>query len=313
MNLYKKIYSFLLPTLLILTSLYYFGCASAESTTGKLAFAQQDFQKAEIELKKGLAVDQNDDEGWYMLGYSQIELGKYDEAQKSFKRSLTISNNFAEKLKIFWVEKFNAGARDFKSGIDAEEKKNKSSATGYYENALKSFQAAAAIIPDSIKSHSAIGESYLALGQSAKALEVFNEIVTKSNTQEYAERVAKILFESGLQMMQQRNYTTASETFKRVLMIPSLPKNNAYYETSAYNNALALAKMGEDMRNKDDQSSYRDKFSEALTYLEPLGNNLSKKDLEVQVYDLLISVYANLGMTDKAQDALKKKQDLQGK
>lgn len=310
MAVYKRIYLLMISLAIVSSSVYYMGCASAESTTGKLAFQQKDFQKAEIELRKGLAVDKNDDEGWYMLGYSQIELGKFDDAQKSFKQSLAISKNFAEPIRSYWIEKFNSGAKEFQAGLEAENQKKTDDARLYYGNALKSFQASSAIFPDSLKSFSAIGETYLALGQSEKALQILNDLAAKSNSKEAAERVARILFESGLGMMQTNNYQSATETFKKVLTLNSLPKDDPYYETSAYNIALALAKMGENMRTKDDASDYKSKFSEALVYLEPLSMSLKKKDLEPQIWDLLVSVYANLGMTDKAQDALKKKESL---
>ncbi|MEP7146278.1 MAG: tetratricopeptide repeat protein [bacterium] len=313
MGLYKKVYLLLVFSLLISSAAYYTGCASAESTTGKLAFQQQDYTKAETELKKGLLVDQNDDEGWYMLGVSQTELGKYNDAQKSFKKSLTLSGNFSDRIRSYWIEKYNAGAKDFQNGIDAENKKDKSGAKSFYQAALNSFLASSAIFPDSLRSFSAMGETYLALGQNEKALQILNDIVSKSNSPKDAQRVAKILFESGLSLMQAANYDPAIGTFKRVLTLSALPKNDPYYETSAYNLALALGKQAESMRAKDDQSDYKAKFSEALTYLEPLTTDLTKKDLEPQIYELLVSVYANLGMTDKAQDALKKKEELKGK
>src|SRR5580765_4034844 len=97
MSLYKRIGLFLLLAAFVSVTAYYSGCASAESTTGKLAFQQQDYKKAEVELKKGLGIDPKDDEGWYMLGYSQVELGKYDDAQKSFQQSLAISKNYGEQ------------------------------------------------------------------------------------------------------------------------------------------------------------------------------------------------------------------------
>lgn len=52
MSLYKRIYSVIISLAVLSVTIYYLGCASAESTTGKLAFQQKDFQKAEIELKK---------------------------------------------------------------------------------------------------------------------------------------------------------------------------------------------------------------------------------------------------------------------
>jgi len=310
MSLQKRV-NFLIFSLIILTgTVYYLGCSSAESTTGKLAFQQKDYQKAETELQKGLKIDTKDDEGWFMLGYSQIELGKFAEAQESFKTCLSISNLYAEKITYYWVEKYNAGAKDFQSGVDLENKKDITGAKSYYQNALTSFQASAAIIPDSLKSMSAVGETYLALGENEKAIEILNEIAAKSNNPEDAVRVARVLFNTGLNFMQANNYPPAIGIFKKILTLPSLPKDNPYYETSEYNLGLALAKTAEEMRTKDETSDYKGKFAEALTYLEPLTQNLKKKDLEPQLYEILVSVYANLGMTDKAQDALNKKNAL---
>lgn len=309
MSLLKRVYFLLFAFVIISGTVYYLGCSSAESTTGKLAFQQQDYKKAEAELKKGLVVDQNDDEGWYMLGYSQIELGKYKEAQESFKKSLAISPAFGPQIQSYWIEKYNAGAREFQSGLDLENKNDKTGSVSYYQNALKSFESASAIIPDSLKSLSAIGETYLALGENGKALDVFNAIVDKSNSPEAAIKVAKVLFESGLGMMQTNNYDPAIVTFKKILSLKSIPKDNPYFETSEYNIGLALAKQGEGMRTNEDLK-FEDKYREALIYLEPLTVNIKKKDLEPKVYELLVAVYANLGMTDKAQDALKKKEEL---
>ncbi len=58
-----------------------------------------------------------------MLGYSQIQLGKYDDAKNSFAECKKLSSNYNDKITAFWVEKFNAGADSFKNGIDAETEK----------------------------------------------------------------------------------------------------------------------------------------------------------------------------------------------
>ncbi len=310
MSLLNRVCFSLLALLIFSGTVYYSGCASAESTTGKLAFQQQDYKKAEVELKKGLQVDQNDDEGWYMLGYSQIELGKYDEARQSFKKCLSIDSTFGGQIKSYWVEKYNAGALEFQSGLDLENKNDSANSRSYYQNALKNFEASAAIIPDSLKSMSAIGQTYLALGENDKALNILNEIAAKSKNPYDAERVAKVLFESGLTLMQANNYPPAIATFKKIISLPSLPKNNPYYETSTFNIGLALAKTGEDMVIKDENSNYKEKFTESLSYLEPIANNSKNNDLVYKSYDILIKVYSYLGMNDKAEDALSKKDSL---
>lgn len=307
---YKNILLLIVTMLLTIGTAYLSGCASAESTTGKLAFQQQDFIKAETELKKGLAIDPKDAEGWYMLGYSQVELGKLDEAKESFGKSLSLSNAYSDAMKAYWVEKFNAGAREFQNGISSEEKKDMAGAKTSYEEALEYFTASSVIMPDSLRSFSAMGETYLALGMQEKAVETFKNIAAKSQNPKDAERVAQVLFESGLNMMTSQNFEAAERTFNAVLNISTLPKNDPFYETAAYNKALALAKIGEDMRTKDENSDYKAKFAESLNLLKPLSQNLATKDIEVKVWELLVSVYANLGMTDEAKDALQKKESL---
>ena len=43
---------FILSLTLVCGFIYFSGCTSAESTTGKISFFQKDYQKAEVELKK---------------------------------------------------------------------------------------------------------------------------------------------------------------------------------------------------------------------------------------------------------------------
>lgn len=312
-----KFRNYLYSLFLILVSCTYFsfnGCSSAESTTGKLAFQNKDYVKAEAELKKGLQVDKNDDEGWYMLGVSQVELGKYEEAGESFKRSLAISKNYADEIQAYWIEKFNAGATAFQQGINSESKKDSINAMKNFERALNFFMASTYIIPDSLKSLKAVGESYMALNQTDKAMEVFNVILSKSKSKDDAERVARVLYDVGMNLFQMKNYTSAAETFKKIVDMEYLPKNSVYYETSAYNYALAKAKMGEMEREANSKSeNYKTHFRDALVYLEPLSVSLNTKTLEIQIWDLLVAVYANLGETKKAEDALLKKQSLEKK
>lgn len=338
---------------LIIFAVYISGCTSAESTTGKLAFAQKDYEKAERELTKGLKIDKNDDEGWYMLGYSQIELGKYEKATKSFQTCLSISNSYADKVVQYWIEKYNAGAKSFTAGIEAEKNQDSVKASKNYNNALNYFIASSHIMPDSLKSFKAIGECYLALGNRDEAMKVFENILSKSKSKEDAIKVAAILFDAGLGMLGYSNsldaeiiklyeqydaassdeekekikkaiddmenksinsFENAAGTFNKIISIKLLPKDNTYYETSAYNYALAKAKVGEKVFSKNPEGTeHHPIFEEALTVLGPLAPAINKEkniDLKIQAYELLVAVYANLGKNKEAQDALNKKDEL---
>jgi hypothetical protein len=80
---------------------------------------------------------------------------------------------------------------------------------------------------------------------------------------------------------------------------------------------LAYLKWGESIReanketNPEDQS-YKDKYKDALPYLEALTNS-KDKSMELSSYELLVQVYGNLNMTEKALDAIKKRDELKQK
>lgn len=285
--------------------LYLTGCTSAESTTGKLAFNQKDYQKAETELKKGLLIDKNDAEGWYMLGYSQIENGHFDDAKESFANAKRLSGEFGDKITNYWIEKYNAGAKTFSEAV-----KNKD-ASGY-SSALKYFMAAANILPDSIKGVEGLGRAYFALGQKDKALEIFQTVIEKTNSSDAAIRIAAILFEEGSNLLQAKKNDDAAATFLKIINIPSLPKNDQYYEISSYNYGLAKVKAAEELRAADENNpKIKEHYLDALKVIEPLSQtSISNKDIKPRVWDLLVVLYGNTGQPDKATDAYKKAEEL---
>ncbi|MBL7129029.1 MAG: tetratricopeptide repeat protein [Ignavibacteria bacterium] len=353
-NQIKKYSPIIISLFLISFMVYISGCSSAESTTGKLAFKTGDYEKAERELLKGLKIDNKDDEGWYMLGVSQIELKKYDDGAKSLKTSLSISKSYANDISDYWIIKFNEGAKWFKAGVEAEKNHDSVRIVDNFTKALDYFLAASYVIPDSLQSLKAIGECYLALGQRDKAMEVYTTILEKSKSESVAIKVAAILFDAGLSAINYSNsldieigklssklaeenlsedeknkiitsmdvlnekslnsFKNAAGTFDKILNIQFLPKDNTYYETSAYDYALSKAKIGEKVRMKNPEGQeHKPIFAEALVVLEPLAESITKDrnlELKIQCYELLVAVYANLGENDKAVNALKIKDEL---
>ncbi len=303
-----RIFTVLLSLTLATGFVYFSGCTSAESTTGKLAFSQKDYQKAEVELKKGLVIDKNDAEGWFMLGYSQIENGHYADAKESFANARRLSAEYNDKIVQYWIDKYNAGAQSFSDAV----KKND---VNGYKSALNYFEAAYNIQPDSTKGVEALGRVYFALGNKDKALSIFEEVIAKTNSPESAIRVAAILFDEGNALLQAKRNDDAAATFQKILNISALPKSDQYYEVSSYNYGLAKVKAAEELKTANpDDPKLKTYYTEALTVVEPLSQtNISNADIKPRVWDLLVVIYGNLGQTDKATDAYKKAEELKKK
>ena len=93
-----------------------------------------------------------------------------------------------------------------------------------------------------------------------------------------------------------------------------LTKDNPNYYVIQYNLGIAYLKWGEKIRlenqatNPDDKS-HLEKYQDALTYLEELKDSPDKKD-QLTAYELLVQVYGNLNMQEKALDAIQKRDEL---
>ncbi len=58
-----------------------------------------------------------------------------------------------------------------------------------------------------------------------------------------------------------------------------------------------------------DSKAHLDKYQESLGYLEQLRDSPDKND-QLTAYELLVQVYGNLNMQDKALEAIKKRDAL---
>ncbi|MCX6156612.1 MAG: tetratricopeptide repeat protein [Ignavibacteriota bacterium] len=289
-------------------SIYLGGCSPAETTTGKLAYGQKDWEKAASELAKGLAVDKTDAEAWYMLGYAQTELGKFTEAAVSFKEASTRSADYGNLIKNYWIDKFNAGINDFNSGVKSLGKKETDNANAYFGKAVKNFTAATGIIPDSIAAHQLLADSYNYMGQTDKALEIYQNILDKSKSKEDAIQIGKLMYAAGIKARQAEDYVKAFSIFKRVLTIPYIPKDNIYYESSQFNcgycNYQLAVKLATDGKAK---AEYEPFLNETVKYIEGVTSTSKSKELLKDSYEILINAYDALGNNAKKEEAVQKK------
>lgn len=304
MKAYKKGFVFFTGVLITFFLLGFFGCSSPELTTGKLAFQQKDFVKAEENLRKGLEVDKSDAEGWYMLGVCQTEIGKYEEARTSFQNSLKISNVYADELFDYWLLKYKASVDFFNNAV------GKDSASTYKNltEAIKYATAASYIMPDSLESYRIIGDSYYYMQDYENSAANYKIAHSKTNSEEDAISLAKAYYKSGLEKRILNQYDESIAIFRKALDVTNLPKDNIYYESSLLNIGINYYMEALEI-SKTEGGDYKSKLAEAVKYFEPLKSS-ANKDFLKDVYEYLYNSYQALGDDAKSEEIMKLKEEL---
>lgn len=294
-------------SILILTFLsfgiYIFGCASAETTTGKLAFQQKDYAKAEIELTKGIQKNPADGEAWYMLGVSQIEIGKYAAAKTSFEKVRSLSPQYSQDAFSYWATKYNDGITSFNAGTKALGSKDTVAAMRNLRQALDKFTAAVNILPDSVSTYQLIADSYLYLGQNDSALAVYESIIDKTKSPSDALGIARVLYQSGVNAMTSSKYDDAISIFNKIKNLNFLDKKSEYYEVALFNLGLANYKK---LESTTDNATMTILSQNIVDNLEPLTVQSTNKDLLKDSYQILVVAFDVLGNDAKRDDAQSK-------
>jgi tetratricopeptide (TPR) repeat protein len=267
-----------------IAAIYINGCSTAEQTTGKLAFQQGDYKTAEREFEKETKQNATNEEAWYYLGASRLMLRNYDGANDAFNQYRKIGkNSFASEILDAWVKRFNTAADKFEAG---QKKTNNDDKLKDYQTAIDEFKVCKVILPDSV-----VVDQYIKSIDSKIAVILINPII-----------------DAGVAFDKEGKYEEAVNEYKKALA--KVEKGSPSYEVVSYDIAVSLLKWGEKMRNENSENpAFKDKYKDALPYLEYLKES-KDKPTKIQAYDLLVQVYANLGMNDEALKAMKIRDEL---
>ncbi|MBZ0202500.1 MAG: hypothetical protein K8I03_05740, partial [Ignavibacteria bacterium] len=257
------------------------GCNSAEQTTAKLAYNQGDFVKAETEFLKETTQNPQNEEAWFYLAMSRAQLGKVEGVQTAMTGYNKIGkHSFRGELTAAWGTMYDKGFKAYEDGEKSAKDGKDSEAIKSFQNSLANFEIAYALLPDS---------AFVKNDNIAALNSRINTILVKPT------------IDKGVELEKQGNFEGAIGEYTKGL--EKVGKGSAAYEVIIYNISLANLKWGEKIREANpDGTDHKSKYSAALPYLEELTAS-KDKDNQLNAYDLLIQVYGNLGMMDKAQDA----------
>jgi tetratricopeptide (TPR) repeat protein len=278
-----------LSVFLILSAVifYFGGCSSAEQTTAKLAYASGDYKKAEIEFEKETKQNPANDEAWFYLAMSRAQQSKVEGVKTAIDQYRKIGKNtFAAELTEAWGTMYDRAFKQYEDGEKIAKTGKDEDAVKKFQESLNNFEIAYALQPDS----AFVKDNIVALNGR------INTILVKPT------------IDKGVELEKNGDYAGAIAEYNKGL--EKVTKGSGAYEVIIYNISLANLKWGEKLRESNpDDAGYKDKYNAALPYLEELTSS-KDKDNKLNAYELLIQVYANLGMNDKASDAIKMRDQL---
>lgn len=271
-------------------AIYLAGCTSAEQTTAKLAYQQGDYEKAAREFEKETKQNPMNEEAWFYLAMSNAKLNKPEGVKTAIEQYRKIGkNSFKTELTNEWGTQYDEGYKAYKSG-EADAKINKETeALRQFNNALTYFTMAYTLLPDS----AFVKDNIAAINNRINTISV------------------KPYIDKGVELEKSGDYPGAIAEYSKALS--QVTKGSGAYEVVIYNISVANLKWGEQLRTANSEDpAYKTKYQEALPYLEELTLS-SDKDNQLNAWELLVQVYGNLGMTEKATDAIKKRDELKNK
>lgn len=222
------------------------------------------------------------------LAFSYLNIGDLSAAIPPYQKvvELTKSADAYTQLGDLYIQQ---GLREKEDGKETESKDS-------FDKAVKVLEEGRAMYPSDGEILLLLSNAYIASDKLEIAKEAFKEGVLQEPENKYYR------YNYGSLLLNANEYEEA------VLHLAKAVEIDPEYENALYNLAVTYVKWGAEMRDEMEASGnvndeYKAKFNAAIPHLEKY---LSIKPEEGAVWDLLGKVYANLGMTEKSEDAFKK-------
>jgi Flp pilus assembly protein TadD len=153
------------------------------------------------------------------------------------------------------------------------------------------------MFPDDQELSESLMNAYIGAERNIEARALLDERVRKYPDSKYDH------YNLGVFLLKEDKFEGAVHSFREVLRIDSTFSAAIYNLAAAYVNWGVAEQARLKKEGKDDDKSYQEKFKLAIPYLNKVTE---EKPNDVQIWELLGQVYANLGDAAKAKDAYDK-------
>jgi tetratricopeptide (TPR) repeat protein len=175
----KRFYPVLIGTLLLAAMIILTGCPSKELTSAKVYIQQDEWDKAEVQLKQAVAFNPKDAEAYFLLGKAYGRKNLYADMAKEFQNSLAIVPTFKieiDQLKeSYWVKCFNDGVEKVKL---ADQQPDQASKMEKFHNSLVSFKNCPIIDPSRIPAYQNIAFVQRRMDSTAAAVNTYLKLIS---------------------------------------------------------------------------------------------------------------------------------------
>ncbi len=178
-----------------------FECSSTEITSAKLYIQQKNYPRALEALQKEVSKNPKSDEGYYLMGYVNGELGNYSDMVSEFDSSLAISPQYQKSIndskKYYWVQLFNQGVGYFQKGSNS---KDKDSTKIDYDKSIEAFQNAIKCQPDSVDTYKNLAFVYMTEQKYDEAIAPLQTLLTKEKTIDGFKYLGEIYYDKAVKL-----------------------------------------------------------------------------------------------------------------
>ncbi|MCK9407651.1 MAG: tetratricopeptide repeat protein [Bacteriovoracaceae bacterium] len=193
-------------------------------------------------------------------------------------------------------------SQPFESAIDSSDHTR---SLAEYGKAIQILKKGSEFYPEDAEISESLMNAYIGSERNEEARELLNDRVKKYPNSKFDR------YNLGVFLLKDNKFEASVNEFKAVLEIdPGF--NSAIYNLAAtYVNWGVAEQERLKKEKKEEDKSYQEKYRFAVPFLEKV---IADKPNDVQIWELLGQVYANLGELEKANDAYKKADDIrQGK
>lgn len=248
---------------------------------------------------KAIILEPDSGETYRNLAFVLLTTGKTEESISPLKKLVELEQaeeGYQYLGEVYYTLGLNKMS-DFKMGKNVQDSVK---AMEYYNNSIAVLEEGTAKYPENADMIGTKFSAYIGANKMEDALSSAEDLVEKDPTNKFNR------YNYGVVLLNTDKYPEAETQLLEALKI------DPEYDNAIYNLGVTYVKWGTAMNKEAEQKGvmsddYKKKYEAALPYLEKV---VEKDQSNVAIWELLGKVYSVLGMTDDANNAFKKADEL---